>query len=337
MHSSTLLKQILSSAIRHYRKQTLNWDMIIYITSVHIAAIYGIFCIFHCSIQTLLLAFILWPVSGLGITAGAHRLWAHRSYSASTPYRILLMLFQSIANQGSIFHWTRDHRVHHKYAETDADPHNIYRGFFFAHVGWLLTKKHPSVVKAGRELDLTDLKQDKVVMFQKNLDPWFAFLMCFILPGLLSMSWNDTFLNGFFVAGCLRYVLVLHFTWLVNSAAHTHGNKPYDKNIEARENNFVAFFAIGEGYHNWHHTFPWDYSTSEHGFTGALNFTTLFIDCFAAMGLIKNRKRATSVWEKIKQKNSNLVNPVNSVENHNPIENNETNNLISSSNKNKED
>jgi len=324
MDSLKLLKQTLSSTIRHYRKQTLNWDMIIYITAVHLAAIYGVICTFYCSSRTLLLALILWPISGLGITAGAHRLWAHRSYSASTPYRILLMLFQSIANQGSIYHWSRDHRVHHKHSETDADPHNIYRGFFFAHVGWLLTKKHPSVIKAGRELDLSDLRADKVVMFQKNLDPWFAFFMCFILPGLLSISWADSFLNGFFVAGCLRYVMVLHFTWLVNSVAHTHGNRPYDKNIESRENTYVSFFAIGEGYHNWHHTFPWDYSTSEYGFTGALNLTTLFIDCCAVLGLVKNRKRATSVWEKMKQKSEG----VNSSTSNAPSEKDQGNNEI---------
>jgi stearoyl-CoA desaturase (delta-9 desaturase) len=48
--------------------------------------------------------------------------------------RAILMLFNSIAMQNSIYVWARDHRVHHKYADTDADPHSINRGFFFAHV-----------------------------------------------------------------------------------------------------------------------------------------------------------------------------------------------------------
>ena len=55
------------------------------------------------------------------------------------------MLYSSLANQGSIYHWARDHRVHHKNSEEDADPHNASRGFFFAHMGWLFVKKHPEV------------------------------------------------------------------------------------------------------------------------------------------------------------------------------------------------
>lgn len=51
------------------------------------------------------------------------------------------------ANQGSIFHWSRDHRLHHKYSDTELDPHTISKGFFFAHVGWLLVKKTPKMIE----------------------------------------------------------------------------------------------------------------------------------------------------------------------------------------------
>lgn len=70
--------------------------------------------------------------------------------------------------QNDIYEWARDHRVHHKYSETDADPHNALRGFFFAHIGWLLVRKHPDVIEKGMKLELTDLKADKVVMFQRK-------------------------------------------------------------------------------------------------------------------------------------------------------------------------
>lgn len=70
--------------------------------------------------------------------------------------------------QNDIFEWARDHRVHHKYSETDADPHNAVRGFFFAHIGWLLVRKHPDVIEKGRKLELSDLLSDKVVMFQRK-------------------------------------------------------------------------------------------------------------------------------------------------------------------------
>jgi len=188
-------------------------------------------------------------------------LWSHRSYEACFPVRFFLMLCNTIANQGSIYHWSRDHRVHHKYSETEADPHNATRGFFFAHMGWLFLKKDPSVIKAGRELDYTDLNEDAAVMFQKKLDPWFALYMCFVMPAqVASYFWGEDFWAAFFVAGALRYVWVLHCTWLVNSAAHLYGDHPYDTLFYPAENPFVAWFAVGEGWHNWHHKYPFDYA-----------------------------------------------------------------------------
>jgi stearoyl-CoA desaturase (delta-9 desaturase) len=170
------------------------------------------------------------PRSIFGITVGVHRLWSHRSYEASYPVRVILMLCNSIANQGSIYHWSRDHQVHHKFSETDADPHNAMRGFFFAHIGWLLIKKHPDVIKAGREIDFSDLLEDSVVVFQKKLDPFFAFYMCYAIPAQVAHQhfWGEDFWTAFLVAGALRYCVVLHFTWLVNSVAHLCGDHPYD-------------------------------------------------------------------------------------------------------------
>merc|ERR1711871_601660 len=132
------------------------------------AGFVGLFTIPSCHPYTLLWALILWPITGMGITAGVHRLWSHRSYKATFPLRVFLMLLNTIANQGSIWHWARDHRVHHKHSETDADPHNATRGFFYAHMGWLLVKKHPSVIEEGKKLSFDDLAEDSTVMFQKK-------------------------------------------------------------------------------------------------------------------------------------------------------------------------
>ena len=95
---------------------------------------------------------------------------------------------------GSIYHWARDHRVHHKHSEQDADPHNATRGFFFAHMGWLYVKKHPAVVEAGKLLNFDDLKADGTVMFQKRYDPWFTLFMCFVFPALVAKyCWGEEF------------------------------------------------------------------------------------------------------------------------------------------------
>lgn len=67
-----------------------------------------------------------------------------------------------------LYVWVRDHRQHHKYSDTDADPHNANRGFFFSHVGWLMSRKHPKVKEYGKKIDMSDLEADKYIMFQKE-------------------------------------------------------------------------------------------------------------------------------------------------------------------------
>nr|XP_023416389.1 stearoyl-CoA desaturase 5 isoform X2 [Cavia porcellus] len=265
-----------------------------------------------------LLSYFCFLVTALGVTAGAHRLWSHRSYKAKLPLRIFLAAANSMAFQNDIFEWARDHRAHHKYSETDADPHNARRGFFFSHIGWLLVRKHPDVIEKGRKLDVTDLLADPVVQFQRKVsqacqerprcagEGWThsggpghlrhykvsVVLMCFVVPTLVPWYiWGESLWNSYFLAAILRYAVALNGTWLVNSVAHMYGNRPYDKHISPRQNPLVTLGAIGEGFHNYHHTFPFDYSASELG----LNFnpTTWFIDFMCLLGLATDRKRAT--------------------------------------------
>jgi stearoyl-CoA desaturase (delta-9 desaturase) len=282
--------------------RNLNWFMVYYLSLVHIGAVIGAACLTDCKWSTIGLTAILYVLNGLGITAGAHRLWAHRSYKAHGIFRFFLMLCNAMANQGTIFHWSRDHRVHHKYSDTPADPHDSGRGFFFAHMGWLLVKKDPRVIKAGENLNYDDLWADWTVVLQEKLNPWGNLFMCFVAPMLAGMHLcGENWFNALFVCGFLRYVLVLHATWLVNSATHFYGTAEYDDTICPRDNWFVSIAALGEGWHNWHHKFPYDYSTGE--FEGFLQFnpTKLIIDGFALLGLVSERKRATKIWHKMKE------------------------------------
>lgn len=284
-----------------------NWFMIGFLSYAHMLAIVGLSYITVCKWQTLVFSTMVGFWSGIGVTGGLHRLWAHRSYKAHWIVRTFLMLMSSIAMQGSIYHWVRDHRVHHKNSETEADPHNAKRGFFFSHMGWLLVKKDPKVIEAGKKLDMSDLDKDPVVVFQKSLDPWFSLFMCFVFPSLVaSYGWNESILASYFVAGGLRYVFILHSTWLVNSAAHLWGSHPYDPTINPAENRFVAVISQGEGWHNWHHAYPYDYAASELGADNQYNPTKMFIDFCAFVGLVKDRKRALNAWNNLKEKRMNI-------------------------------
>jgi len=278
-------KNIVELKHANDRQLKLVWRNIILFGYVHLAAVYGVWLMLSSArIYTSIFALVLYLASGLGITGGAHRLWAHRSYKATLPLRILLAFFNTIAFQDCAIHWARDHRVHHKYSETDADPHNATRGFFFAHVGWLLCKKHPEVIAKGKGLDISDLEADPVLSFQKKYYLLLMPICCFVLPTFIPvLLWGETLKNAWFVAAMFRWTFVLNVTWLVNSAAHIFGDHPYDQYINPSENKSVALFAFGEGWHNYHHVFPWDYKTAELG-NYRSNFTTCFIDCMAKIG-----------------------------------------------------
>ncbi|KAM9477718.1 stearoyl-CoA desaturase b [Clarias gariepinus] len=266
------------------------WRNVVLMTFLHIGGVYGLSLIPSAKALTLVWAWICFMISGIGVTAGVHRLWSHRSYKAKLPLRIFLAIGNSMAFQNDIYEWSRDHRVHHKYSDTNADPHNVSRGFFFSHIGWLLVRKHPDVIEKGSKLDLSDLKADGVVMFQRRYYKLSVVVMCFIFPTLVPWYfWDESLWVAYFIPGLLRYALVLNSSWLVNSAAHMWGMRPFDLNINPRENRFVAFSAIGEGFHNYHHTFPYDYATSEHG--SLLNFTKVFIDFMCFIGLAEDRKK----------------------------------------------
>lgn len=279
-----------NSQISEHKVQ-LVWTNIILFIILHSGIPYGIYLLYQEKpFLTLAYSVLLMYASALGVTGGSHRLWSHRAYKASKPVEIFLMLLQTMAGQNSIYIWSRDHRLHHKFTETDADPHNIKRGFFFAHMGWLCCRKHPEVKEKGKTIDMSDLDQNSIVQFQLNNFWWLSIVFNLALPvAIPCLLWNESVKTSFVFAFMVRYLITLHGTWLVNSAAHYYGTKPYDKRIEARESPFVIYTGIGEGFHNYHHTFPYDYSTSEFG--KYLNITTGFIDLCASLNLVHDLRK----------------------------------------------
>nr|ACY82357.1 acyl-CoA delta-9 desaturase [Thitarodes pui] len=267
------------------RKMQIVWGSVLQFGLFHVAALYGAKLFFtSAKWQTDAFAFLLYIMSTLGITAGVHRLWTHRAYKAKWPLRLILIAFNTLAFQDPVMKWVRDHRLHHKYSDTDADPHNATRGFFFSHMGWLMVRKHPEVLRKGKDIDLSDLYADPIVTFQKKYYMILMPLTCFVMPTLIpAYYWNESYSTAFFVAGFFRYITLINTTFLVNSAAHMWGNKPYDKYINPVQNISVSLLTLGEGYHNYHHAFPWDYRAAEFGFD-YLNLSTHFINFFSKIG-----------------------------------------------------
>jgi len=245
------------------------------------------------AIIAVLIGMIYELFGGLGITAGAHRLWAHRSYTASIPFRFLLMIFNCAAFQGELLYWCRDHRIHHKGSDTEEDPHNINRGFWFAHIGWLYLPRSKENREAMKSIPLNDLLEDPVIVFQLKYYIYLVIIFRFIVPTYIGYLLTNSWLTGFLLANS-SWCQSLHHTFLVNSAAHTEGwgYRPYDKEIYPNENSAVIYAALGEGHHNFHHAFPHDYATSELNWTDTFNPTKAFIDLGARLGMVSSRTRS---------------------------------------------
>lgn len=208
--------------------------------------------------KTLVVSFVFFWIGGLGVTMGYHRLYAHRSYSAHWLLEAALAFMGSGAFQGSILWWGRNHRIHHRYIDTDRDPYNAKRGFWYSHLGWMIMKQDYSVLGHA---DVSDLKANKIVMFQHRHYFHLAFLSGIILPTLIcGLGWGD-WLGGYFYAGLLKLVLLHHATFFINSLAHSplFGNQNFSDEHTSHDSFICALLTFGEGYHNFHHEFAQDY------------------------------------------------------------------------------
>jgi stearoyl-CoA desaturase (delta-9 desaturase) len=201
--------------------------------------------------------FVMFILTGFSITAGYHRFFAHKTFEARWPLRLMVLIFGAAAFENSVLEWTSDHRRHHKHVDHDDDPYNIQKGFFHAHMGWILFK-----LNAEPPLDnVPDLQGDALVRWQHRYVHVLAVLVGFVLPtvaGFLYNGWVGA-LGGLLIGGVARVVATQHTTFFINSACHCMGRQPYSKRCSARDSFFLALFTLGEGYHNYHHEFQYDY------------------------------------------------------------------------------
>lgn len=206
--------------------------------------------------KTLIWAISYYFCTGIGITAGYHRLWAHSSYSATTPLKVYLAAVGGGAVEGSIRWWSRDHRAHHRYTDTDKDPYSVRKGLLYSHIGWMVMKQNPK--RIGRT-DISDLNEDPIVVWQHKHYLWVVSFMGLVFPSMVAgLGWNDWW-GGFIYAGILRIFVVQQATFCVNSLAHWIGDQPFDDRNSPRDHVLTALVTMGEGYHNFHHEFPSDY------------------------------------------------------------------------------
>ncbi len=199
----------------------------------------------------------LFVLTGMSITFGYHRLFAHKTFETHPLIRFVCLIFGAGAFESSVIEWTSDHRRHHKHVDHDDDPYDISKGLFHAHIGWLLFKLKPEP-----PLDnVNDLRKDALVVWQHKYWLWIGITSAFVLPtviGFLAAGWVGA-LGGFLIGGVLKVVCVQHCTFCINSLCHTIGSRPYSDKCSARDSWLMALVTFGEGYHNYHHEFQHDY------------------------------------------------------------------------------
>ncbi|KAF7561714.1 hypothetical protein G7046_g2417 [Stylonectria norvegica] len=235
--------------------QHVNWLNTILIVIIPIIGFISAYWV-PLKLYTAIWAVIYYFNTGLGITAGYHRLWAHTCFKATAPLKIYLAAVGAGAVQGSIRWWSYGHRAHHRYTDTDKDPYSVRKGIFYSHIGWMIFKQNPK--RQGRT-DITDLNECPIVVWQHRNFIKSVIFMGLVFPTLVAgFGWGD-WIGGFVYAGILRICFVQQATFCVNSLAHWLGDQPFDDRNSPRDHVITAFVTLGEGYHNFHHEFPSDY------------------------------------------------------------------------------
>ena len=240
-----------------------------------------------------ILAFVFYAITAIGITIGYHRYFTHGSFKAGRGTKIVLGIMGSMALQGSVAQWVADHRKHHKFSDEVGDPHSPWRygtskravakGLYYAHVGWLFDESQSPISKYA-----PDIANDKDL---RAISRWFpaivvaTLLLPAILGGLITMSWVGA-LTAFFWATLVRVALVHHVTWSVNSVCHVFGTRPFESRDLSSNVWWLAIPALGENWHSLHHAEP---TAARHGvLKGQLDLSALMIRSLERMHLVRD-------------------------------------------------
>ena len=231
---------------------------------------------------------VLLMLGGMSITTGYHRMWSHRTFKARWPVRLALALFGGMALQNSIYVWAARHRIHHRYVDdVERDPHSIKSGFWHAHIGWMLRAWPTSEIDFSQ---VRDLERDPIVMWQHRHYWKLVWTMNLGIPVALGWMTGDI-LGMLLLAGVLRLVVSHHFTFFINSLAHTWGKRPYSEENTAVDNGLIALVTWGEGYHNYHHAFQSDYRNGIRWYHFDPSKWTIW--SLSRVGLVSDLKRAS--------------------------------------------
>ncbi|MDE1958277.1 MAG: acyl-CoA desaturase [Xanthomonadaceae bacterium] len=267
----------------------VDWVRAVPFIAMHAACV-GVFWV-GVSATALAAALGMYVLRMFAITGFYHRYFSHKAFRTGRAVQFLFALFGAMSVQRGPLWWAAHHRNHHRHADTEHDPHSpLYRGFFWSHMGWFLTRRGFRT-DAGSIPDLMRYPELRLLDRFDVLVPIATATGLFLLGDLLATVAPDLHTNGaqlliwgFFVST----VLLFHVTVTINSLAHRYGTRRFDTRDNSRNNALLALLTFGEGWHNNHHHFPgaarqgfrwWEFDLTYYGLRG-----------LAALGLIWDLK-----------------------------------------------
>jgi len=248
------------------------------IAVIHIGAL-GILVPALFSWSAVAVAVGLYLATGMGITLGYHRLLTHRSFEVWKPLEYAIAIVGALALQGGPIDWVATHRAHHAHSDKDGDPHDAHRGMPWAHLEWMFRTNAYRVAPSARPRWAPDLIKSP---FYRALEQYNVFAQLALAVVLFLIGGWSWVLWGIFA----RLVFTYHCTWLVNSASHAVGYRTFKTGDRSTNNWWVGILALGEGWHNNHHAFPF---SARHGLRWfEFDATWLTIRLLRALRLARN-------------------------------------------------
>jgi stearoyl-CoA desaturase (delta-9 desaturase) len=236
--------------------------------------------------QEVIVFVFMWLLAVTGVNLGYHRSMSHQAYKMNPFLKLITLIGGASSAEGSALMWCSDHRRHHSNQDREGDPYNIKRGFWWAHMGWILGTEQPNDFSNSK-----DLASDPLIQNQHQYYHRWMILSCFALPLSLGLLLGRP-LECFLLAALFRLVIFNHTTFLINSYAHYFGRRPYSRKISARDSLTAAVLTNGEGWHNFHHRFPWDYRNGHRFYH--YDLTKWIIQICSGLGLVSHLKKASS-------------------------------------------
>ncbi|MGO1975504.1 MAG: acyl-CoA desaturase [Propionibacteriaceae bacterium] len=239
--------------------------------------------------RDVVITFVFFMVSGMGITVGFHRHFTHKAFKAKRGLKIALAIAGSLAIEGPVIRWVADHRKHHKFSDREGDPHSPWRygttvpalakGLLYAHMMWMFNPE-----QTPRRQYAPDLMKDPDLVRIHKLFPVFlvfSVLAPAAIGGLWTMSWQAA-ATAFFWGSLIRIGLLHHVTWSINSICHTIGDRPFKSRDKSANVWWLAVISHGESWHNLHHADP---TCARHGvLPGQLDTSARMIWVFEKFG-----------------------------------------------------